>query len=39
MQVQLSAATKANAQKASADIKESDLFADAGHLEDGELMS
>ena len=34
-----SSSTKANTQEAGADVKESGLFADAGHLEDGGLMS
>ena len=38
-QVRLSAAMKANTQEAVADIKNSGLFAGAGHLEDGELKS
>ena len=37
MQVQLPVATKANTQEAGADVKESGLFADASHLEDGGL--
>ena len=39
MQVQLSAATKANIREAGADVKESGLLSGAGHLEDGGLMS
>ena len=39
MQFWLPAAMKANTQEAGADVKESGLFADAGHLEDGGLMS
>ena len=38
MQVQLLAAMKDNTREAGADVKESGLFADAGHLEDGRLM-
>lgn len=39
MQVQLCATTKTNIQKAGADVKDSGLFAIAGHLEDEGLMS
>ena len=38
-EVQLPAAMKANMLEAGADVKASDLSADAGHLEDGGLMS
>ena len=37
--VWLPAAAKASTRGAGADVKESGLFADAGHLEDGALMS
>ena len=36
---QLPAARKADTREAGADVKESGLFADAGHLEGGELTS
>ena len=39
MQIQQPASMKLNAQEAGADVKESGLFADSGHLEDGGLMS
>ena len=39
MQVWQSATMKANSWEAGADVKESGLFADAGHLEVGGLMS
>ena len=39
MQVQLPVAMKANTQEAGADVKESGIFSDAGHLEDGGLTS
>ena len=38
-QVWLPVATKANAAEVGADVKDSSLCADAGHLEDGGLMS
>ena len=37
-QARLPAAMKDNTREAGADVKESGLFADAGHLEDGRLM-
>ena len=39
IQVQLSAATKANTPETGADVKVSGLFADAGHMRDGGLTS